>query len=83
MEPNYKRIAELLWNILDDIDTLGDEVKPERNTYFICVQLKLSQRHMLLKSDGEKLSIASHLCDKCGVPLVYDEKECQHRAGDA
>lgn len=50
-------IAEQLWQLLDDIDTLGDAMKPEHTPYFERVCQIVSKRHQLLRSDGHKLQL--------------------------
>ena len=51
--------AEKLWDMLDDIDTLGDRLRPSfkenYKEYFNKVQEILRKRHEILMSDGQKL----------------------------
>ena len=61
MKENYKQIAEELWGILDDIDTLPDMTHPNtpeahEKTWKAMVK-RAEQRHKLLKSDGYTLSL--------------------------
>ena len=49
-------IAELLWQLLDDIDTAGDMFKPEITEHFKYVNKKHKQRHKYISSDGYKLT---------------------------
>lgn len=51
----HQNIAEQLWQLLDDIDTLGDSMKPEQTPYTVAVNHLVAKRHQLLKSDGQKL----------------------------
>jgi hypothetical protein len=51
----HQSLVEQLWQLLDDIDTLGDQLKPERTLYFERVNELVAKRHQLLKSDGYKL----------------------------
>ena len=46
---------EILWGILDDIDTLGDMLKPEQNTFFKAVMNHVAKRFEIRGSDGYKL----------------------------
>lgn len=48
--------AALLWQMLDDIDTLGDVMKPTPSPYFEAVNRIAARRHDILKSDGYNLS---------------------------
>jgi len=50
--------AESLWKLLDDIDTLGDSMKPELTPYFHAVERIHKKRHTILKSDGYGLFTA-------------------------
>lgn len=52
----WKERAEKLWQLLDDIDTLGDSMKPEQTPYFNAIQRIHEQRHVILKSDGYVLT---------------------------
>ena len=52
---DWKKKAETLWQLLDDIDTYGDIYKPEINGYFKAVNKKAAQRHDILQSDGYRL----------------------------
>ncbi len=51
----HQNIAEQLWQLLDDIDTLSDALKPEQTSYTVAVNSIVTKRHQLLKSDGQKL----------------------------
>lgn len=53
----WKERAEKLWQLLDDIDTLGDSMRPEQTPYFKAIQRIHEKRHSILKSDGYKLEI--------------------------
>ena len=52
----WKKKAEALWCLLDDIDTYGDMLKPKIDIYFKKVNQKAAERHKYLKSDGYNLS---------------------------
>ncbi len=51
----YKKIAEALWSLLDDIDTAGDMFKPEITNYFKYVNKKAAERFKYAKSDGYRI----------------------------
>lgn len=53
-----REVAVKLWDILDDIDTLGDAMKPEITPYFNAVNTFCGQRHQLMTSDGHNLELA-------------------------
>ncbi len=63
MENNfdYKKAAEQLWQLLDDIDTSTDVLKPtidKPNTlmaFYSQTNKYTAKRHEILKSDGYKL----------------------------
>ena len=65
METNYKEIAEKLWGILDDIDTLPDMIHPNTlEGHEKCWKMmvkRAEKRHKLLKTDGYKLFLPSHV----------------------
>ena len=44
-----------LWDLLDDIDTLGERLRPEINDYFKAVSRLCEKRHQILFSDGHQL----------------------------
>lgn len=54
-----RRQAELLWEILDDIDTAGDMFKPMNlegyHRYYTQINRKLHKRFEVFQSDGYKL----------------------------
>lgn len=53
----WKERAEKLWQLLDDIDTLGDSMKPEQTPYFHAVQRISDKRREVLRSlDGYTLT---------------------------
>ncbi len=52
------RRIELLWQLLDDIDSLGDLMKPESSPYFRAVQRIADKRRLFLVSlDGQSLQL--------------------------
>ena len=51
----HQNIAEQLWQLLDDIDTLSDAMKPERTPYTMAVNSIATKRYQLLASDGQEL----------------------------
>jgi hypothetical protein len=54
---DWQTIAEKLWQLLDDIDTLSDVHKPEQNEYYKAVMKKANKRHTLLSCfDGKTLT---------------------------
>lgn len=55
-----EREAKYLWGLLDDIDTAGDQFKPERNGYFKAICKLVADRFTNLKSDGYSLKWADH-----------------------
>ena len=56
MQFDYKTAAERLWDILDDIDTLSDSMKPEQTAFYQAVMEWVAKRHSILKSDGYELT---------------------------
>lgn len=69
VEPDYKLIAERLWEILDDIDTATDHYKPNNDDKFVrYVYAKLKERHSYMKSDGYKLTAVQ----KTDIPIMED-----------
>jgi hypothetical protein len=54
---NWEERAKALWKLLDDIDTLGDSMKPEVTPYFRAVNQIAEKRHVLLRSDGYELTL--------------------------
>jgi len=48
----WKKKAEALWMILDDIDTYSDMFKPEQTPYYKAVNNKARQRFKQMESDG-------------------------------
>lgn len=56
---NFRQSAEGLWSLLDDIDTLGDAIKPTDFNGFVryweAVHRVLRKRFKHFKSDGYKL----------------------------
>lgn len=57
----YKDIAEKLWDLLDEVDTLSDIIKPNGENGYKCFYNNAmricSKRHDLLSSDGYGLKI--------------------------
>ena len=56
MKKSYKQIAEALWDILDDIDSLPDMIHPRtreghEKTWRMMVK-RAEKGHKLLKTDG-------------------------------
>lgn len=56
----WKNKAEALWKLLDDIDTLGDMIKPEVSPYFTNVNKLVGRRFQHLHSDGYNLFPPKH-----------------------
>lgn len=53
----WQTIAEKLWKLLDDIDTLSDVHKPEQTEFYKAVMAKVNKRHTLLSCfDGQSLT---------------------------
>ncbi len=53
-EQYYKNEAERLWEIIDNISTLGDIVKPD-GMYFKLVEKEVKKYNKEIYSDGYKL----------------------------
>lgn len=53
----WEQRAARLWQLLDDIDTLGDSLRPPRNTYFRRVNAIARKRVDVLHSDGYTLRL--------------------------
>lgn len=51
-----KEVAEILWQLLDDIDTAEDAFKPETTPHFKYVNKKHQERHKYIHTDGYKLT---------------------------
>lgn len=51
----HQNIAEQLWQLLDDVDTLSDVLKPASTSYTVAVNTLVAKRHLLLKTDGHRL----------------------------
>lgn len=63
-ESDYKDIAERLWQLLDDIDTYCDIMKPELTEYVKGVNEKCRERHDLLETDGYDLFLPKGVMDE-------------------
>ncbi len=48
----WKKIAKTLWDIIDNIDTAGDQYKPEINGYYKFVCNEVRKRFKYIGSDG-------------------------------
>ena len=48
----YKKIAQRLWQLLDDIDTYNDRFRPERSPFNIEVMRRVEERHQYMGSGG-------------------------------
>lgn len=53
----WEQRATKLWQLLDDIDTLGDSMRPPRNDYFKKVNEIVRKRAEVLTSDGYTLRL--------------------------
>ncbi len=51
----WEHIAEDLWCILDDIDTVSDMVKPPQNDFYKYVMKQTEKRFKVMGSDGYDL----------------------------
>lgn len=49
---HYANVAEPLWDILDDIDTLSDMLKPAKNAFYEATMNRVAKRFNHLESDG-------------------------------
>jgi len=75
----WEDTAKALWKLLDDIDTLGDSMKPDRSPYFRKVNGIAAKRHELLKSDGYELAMSWDLlggCLECKFPRGSHHSIC-------
>lgn len=73
--------AKALWKLLDDIDTLGDSMKPEITPYFRKVNEIAAKRHKLLTSDGYELTRPGEpmgACSECHFPRGSHHATCSH-----
>ncbi len=52
---NYKKHAETLFTILDDIDTLSDIAKGDNHLYRVLVEKELKKRFNCASTDGHTL----------------------------
>lgn len=68
--PDYKAIAERLWEILDDIDTASDHYKPDNNDKYVrYVYAKVKEKDKYMSSpDGHTLKAIP----KNKMPVVED-----------
>ena len=57
---NYKIAAIKLWQILDDIDTAGDQAKENDKSYRAYVESRQIERFEVFTSDGYKLFLAEN-----------------------
>ncbi len=56
-DSDYRNAAEALWQLLDDIDSLSDSLKPEKNAFYEATMRHVARRHEILKSDGHNLEL--------------------------
>lgn len=49
---HYANVAEPLWDILDDIDTLSDMMHPAKTAFYEAVMSRVANRFKYLESDG-------------------------------
>lgn len=69
----WEERTKALWKLLDDIDTVGDVYKPERNHYFKYICKKVAQRFQYLKSDGYELYLPGEYAPEFGgIELMKD-----------
>ena len=54
-EEKWKAIAMALWILLDDIDTLSDACKPEKNSFYNYTMVAVEKRFRMMGSDGQRL----------------------------
>lgn len=81
---DWEARAKALWKLLDDIDTLGDSMKPEVTPYFRAVNGIAEKRHALLKSDGYELTLPGEplgACPECKFPRGSHHLTCSHGTG--
>jgi delta-aminolevulinic acid dehydratase/porphobilinogen synthase len=51
-EMTYRKIALALWDLLDDIDTYSDMLKPDKSLFYMKVMNKVRKRFKYMGSDG-------------------------------
>lgn len=56
-ETRLLEVAEALWQLLDDIDTLSDSMHPDLSPYLTAVQARVTRRFEHFKSDGLELTL--------------------------
>jgi hypothetical protein len=54
--PDFKRIAEALWQILDDVDTLGDQCKSDDKCFRSAALVDAARRFEFASSNGYRLT---------------------------
>lgn len=54
--PDFQKIAEALWTLLDDIDTLDDVAKDNAGDFRRWAMTRVEQRHKYATSDGFTLT---------------------------
>lgn len=54
---DWRSIAHILWELLDDIDTASDMFKPEMNTFYKYTMKKVGLRFNQIGSDGYELFV--------------------------
>lgn len=58
-EGDFRQVAEDLWQLLDDIDSMGDVIKPNNyesfQRYFMFTQKMLKRRFRYFKPGGDTL----------------------------
>jgi len=74
----WKRKAEALWSLLDDISTAGDMFKPEITNYFKYVNMKCEERSKYMQSDG--YFIVNVKNDDSSACVFNDEKGIIHKS---
>ncbi len=57
----WRTVAMKLWDILDDIDTLSDMLKPEQTAFYQATMKHAMRRHQWLLSDGYTLKPVPNL----------------------
>lgn len=77
MLDGYKKIAEALWMLLDNIDTLDDSCRENDAAFRRLSRVQLKKRFEHLESDGYKLSLPSQNAGLQQEELrAASEKQC-------
>lgn len=71
----YELAAGLLWQLMDDIDSMDDACRDEDAAFRRIVREKIAKRHQVMKSDGHRVVLCRDVPDlKFIEPVPADLK---------